>query len=167
MGFSVDKLTGSPLFTDLSTPEIEKVLSIAHETSWDEGTTICTEGDSGESIFIVYSGSVKISKKLTLYRSGQDEDSGDKVLRNVDTTKPIVLGEMAMLTNQQRTATVTATKKCDGFEINGCQLTELCKAQPDLGYKIMHNLACILCEHLKAANHDVTRLATALAVALG
>ena len=167
MGFSVDKLTGSALFTDLTAAEIEKILSLAREVNWEEGDTICSEGDTGESIFIIYSGSVRISKKLTLYHSGQDEDSGDKVLRNVDATRPIVLGEMAMLTNQQRTASVTATRKCEGLEINGCQLTGLCKAQPDLGYNIMHNLACILSEHLKAANHDVTRLATALTVALG
>jgi CRP/FNR family cyclic AMP-dependent transcriptional regulator len=167
MAISIDRLKDVPLFRDLSQSEIESVLSLTREVSWDEGQTICTEGETGETIYIIYSGSIKVSKRLTLLQPGQESDLSDKVLMKMDAADPIILGEVAMLTRPERSATITATRKCDGLEMFGRDLASLCQTRPDLGFKIMHNLASILSERLRAANRDVARLATALTVALG
>ncbi|MCJ7523452.1 MAG: cyclic nucleotide-binding domain-containing protein [Dehalococcoidia bacterium] len=167
MGNLTERLKGVELFTGLTEEKIEKVLSLGREVKWEQGDTICSEGEPGETIFIIYSGSVKVSKRLTLQRTDGEEDQSQKVLINMDATEPILVGEVSMLTRPERSATITATKGCTGLEIYGSDLRKLCETDSLLGYTLISNLASILCNRLRQANRDVVRLATALSVALG
>jgi len=167
MGNLTEKLKGVALFSGLSEDKIENVLSLGWDVKWEQGDIICTEGEPGETIFIIYSGSVKVSKKLTLQQASAEDDISEKVLINMDATEPILVGEVAMLTRPERSATITATKGCTGLEIYGSDLRKLCETDSPLGYTLMSNLASILCNRLRQANRDVVRLATALSVALG
>jgi CRP/FNR family cyclic AMP-dependent transcriptional regulator len=167
MGVLIDKLVKAPLFKGLTKEEMEKVLSVAHEIKWGEGDTIITEGDMGETMYIIYSGSVKVSKRLTLPQLSDERGHSEKTLIRMDAVEPIVVGEVAMLTKAERSATITATKECLALEISGSELAKLCEADAKIGFKIMGNLAKLLSERLRQANRDVIRLATALSVALG
>ena len=167
MGELTDKLIKAPLFRGLTKEEMEKVLSVAHEIKWREGDTVITEGDMGETIYIIYSGSVKVSKRLTLPQFSDERGPSEKTLIRLDATEPIVVGEVAMLTKAERSATITTTKECLALEIYGPELAKLCEADTKIGFKIMSNLAQILSDRLRQTNRDVIRLATALSVALG
>ena len=167
MGVLTEKIIKAPLFKGLTEAEMEKVLSVAHEIKWSEGDTVITEGEMGETIYIIYSGSVKVSKRLTLPQLSDERGPGEKTLLRMDAVEPIVVGEVAMLTKAERSATITATKECLALEIYGPDLAKLCEADAKTGFKIMGNLAKLLSERLRQANRDVTRLATALSVALG
>jgi len=167
MGVLTEKIIKAPLFKGLTEEEMEKVLSVAHEIKWSEGDTVITEGEMGETIYIIYSGSVKVSKRLTLPQLSDERGPSEKTLIRLDAVEPIVVGEVAMLTKAERSATITATKECLALEIYGPDLAKLCEADAKTGFKIMGNLAKLLSERLRQANRDVTRLATALSVALG
>jgi len=167
MGDLTERLKGVALFSGLSEEQIGRVISMGREVRWEEGETVCVEGESGGSIYIIYAGSVKVSKRLTLRRGGDEEDLSEKVLINMDATEPVVVGEVAILTKPERSATITVTKGCKALEIEGTALRELCEADSELGFTLMKNLASMLCERLRQVNRDVVRLATALTVALG
>jgi CRP/FNR family transcriptional regulator, cyclic AMP receptor protein len=167
MGVLTEKIIKAPLFKGLTEEEMEKVLSVAHEIKWSEGDTVITEGEMGETIYIIYSGSVKVSKRLTLPQLSDERGPSEKTLIRLDAVEPIVVGEVAMLTKAERSATITATKECLALEIYGPDLARLCQADAKTGFKIMGNLAKLLSERLRQANRDVIRLSTALSVALG
>jgi CRP/FNR family cyclic AMP-dependent transcriptional regulator len=166
MGVLTDKLIKAPLFKGLTKGEMERVLTVAREIKWGEGDTVITEGELGETMYIIYSGSVKVSKRLTLPQFSDERGQSEKTLIKMDAVEPIVVGEVAMLTKAERSATITATKECLALEIYGPDLAKLCEADTKIGFKIMGNLAQILSERLRQANRDVVRLATALSVAL-
>jgi len=167
MGVLTEKIIKAPLFKGLTEEEMEKVLSVAHEIKWSEGDTVITEGEMGETIYIIYSGSVKVSKRLTLPQLSDERGPSEKTLIRLDAVEPIVVGEVAMLTKAERSATITAMKECLALEIYGPDLAKLCQADTKTGFKIMGNLAKLLSERLRQANRDVIRLSTALSVALG
>ena len=166
MGVAIEKLKGVALFRGLSEGEMEEVVSLGREVEWEEGETVFTEDELGDTMLIIYAGAMKVSKSITL-QGLEGADLSDKVLMNMEATEPVVVGEVAVLTKQARTATITTTKRCMGLEISGSDLAELCERKPRLGFKLMQNLACLLSERLRSSNRDVVRLATALSVALG
>lgn len=72
------------------------------------GTKIIQEGDNGDGLFILVDGTVEISKKGNL-------------LREISTSKAdkgIVIGELAILYNTKRTASVIATTVCQAYYID-------------------------------------------------
>ncbi len=166
MGVLIEKLIKAPLFKGLTKEEMERVLSVGREIKWGEGDTVITEGEMGETMYIIYSGSVKVSKRLTLPQFSDERGQSEKTLIKMDAVEPIVVGEVAMLTKAERSATITATKECLVLEIYGPDLAKLCEADTKIGFKIMGNLAQLLSERLRQANRDVVRLSTALSVAL-
>jgi CRP/FNR family transcriptional regulator, cyclic AMP receptor protein len=166
MGVIIEKIIKAPLFKGLTKEEMEKVLSLAHEIKWGEGDTVITEGEMGETMYIIYSGAVKVSKRLTLPQFSDERGQSEKTLIKMEATEPIVVGEVAMLTKAERSATITATKECLVLEIYGSELAKLCESDAEIGFKMMRNLAQILSERLRQTNRDVVRLSTALSVAL-
>jgi CRP/FNR family cyclic AMP-dependent transcriptional regulator len=162
----IEKLIKAPLFKGLTKGEMEKVLSVAREKKWGEGETVITEGEMGETMYIIYSGSVKVSKRLTLPQLADERGRSEKTLLKMEAIEPIVVGEVAMLTKAERSATITAMEECLALEVYGPDLAKLCEGDTKTGFKIMGNLAQILSERLRQANRDVVRLATALSVAL-
>jgi len=162
----IEKIIKAPLFKGLTEEEMEKVLSVAHEIKWGEGETVITEGEMGETMYIIYSGAVKVSKRLTLPQFSDERGQSEKTLIKMEATEPIVVGEVAMVTKAERSATITTTKECMVLEIYGPDLAKLCEADTKIGFKIMGNLAQLLSDRLRQANRDVVRLSTALSVAL-
>src|SRR5512136_1573415 len=98
MGVLTEKLIKAPLFKGLTKEEMDKVLSVAHEIKWGEGDTVITEGEMGETVYIIYSGSLKVSKRLTLPQLSDERGPSEKTLIKLDAVEPIVVGEVAMLT---------------------------------------------------------------------
>jgi len=166
MGELTEKLIKAPLFKGLTEEEMSKVLSVAREIKWSEGDAVITEGELGETMYIIYSGSVRVSKRLTLPQFSDERGQSEKTLIKLDAVEPIVVGEVAMLTKAERSATITVLKECLALEIYGPDLSKLCEGDTKIGFKIMGNLAQVLSERLRQANRDVVRLATALSVAL-
>ena len=166
MGVPIEKLNKAMLFRGLTKEEMEKVISLGKELKWGEGETIITEGEMGETIYIIYGGNVKVSKRLTLPQFSDESGRSEKTLLQMEAIEPMVFGEVAMLTKAERSATVIAVKECLGVEISGRKLSKLCEEDNKLGFKIMGNLAEVLSDRLRKANRDVVRLATALSVAL-
>ncbi|MBK5258199.1 MAG: cyclic nucleotide-binding domain-containing protein [Thermoanaerobaculia bacterium] len=92
----------SPLFEVLSTEEREALIREMDLESHEEGAVIISEGDPGDSMYIISSGEVRVYTRGTTARPGSvylaKLGEGD------------FFGEVSVLTGKPRTATITASK---------------------------------------------------------
>jgi hypothetical protein len=84
------------------------------------GEIVITEGDPGDTVFLIASGSVRI---LVMGGHGRALE-----IRRLDAGD--FFGEVAALSGQPRTATVVATTDCDLLEIDYWALERLVEARP-------------------------------------
>lgn len=153
------------LFQDLEENEIQQVLNRASSRNFPAGAAILQEGETGDSLFIMCQGEVEITKALTL---ALDEDTPkEKVMIRLKAEDGVCFGEMALLENEARSATVTALTDCNLLELHQQEFLALIRENPQMGLKILLRLAQLLSRHLRKSNQDVVKLTTALAIALG
>jgi CRP/FNR family transcriptional regulator, cyclic AMP receptor protein len=153
------------LFQDLEDAEIQQVLNHTSPRHFSEETVIIQEGDHGDSLFIMQSGEVEITKQLTLVL---DEDTPkERVMIRLKAEDGVYFGEMALLENETRSATVTALTDCSLLELHQRDFLELIELNPVMGVKLLLRLAQLLSRHLRKTNQDVVKLTTALAISLG
>jgi CRP/FNR family transcriptional regulator, cyclic AMP receptor protein len=153
------------LFQDLEEDEIHQVLSRTVPRDFPAGAVIIGEGDPGNSLFIMQSGEVEITKQLTLVL---DEDTPkERVFIRLNAENGVYFGEMALLENETRSATVSALTDCSLLELYQKDFLDLIGRNPAMGVKLLLRLAQVLSRHLRKTNQDVVKLTTALAVSLG
>ena len=153
------------LFQDLEEGEIHKVLNRTSLREFPAGAVIIQEGEPGDSLFIMQEGEVEITKQLTLVL---DEDTPkERVMIRLNAENGVYFGEMALLENETRSATVTALTECSLLELHREDFLELIERSPAMGVKLLLRLSQVLSRHLRKTNQDVVKLTTALAVSLG
>ena len=153
------------LFQDLEDRELEQVLSRTRPREFPAGRVIIQEGDPGDSVYIMISGEVEITKQLTLVL---DEDTPkERVMIRLKAEDGVYFGEMSLLENDPRSATVTALSDCRVLELYQKDFLELVRNDPAMGLKVLLRLAQLLSRHLRKTDQDVVKLTTALAISLG
>ena len=153
------------LFQDLEDLEIEQVLDRTHRRDFTAGKVIIQEGKPGDSMYIMVSGEVEITKQLTLVL---DEDTPkERVMIRLKAEDGVYFGEMSLLEDAPRSATVTASTDCRLLELFQQDFLELIRQNPTMGAKLLLRLAQLLSRHLRKTNQDVVKLTTALAISLG
>ncbi len=153
------------VFQDLQGREMEEVLMEAHSREFPAGAIILREGEAGDSMFIMCEGEVEITKRLTLEL--EEDTPKERVMIRLKADDGVSFGEMALLEDEARSATVTALTDCRLLELKREGFLRLVEEQPVMGVKILVRLAQLLSRHLRKTNQDVVKLTTALAVALG
>ncbi len=91
-------LLSMPLFSSLPSAQLKKVSLIATERTIPANEMLFRQGDTGDSLFIIISGQVKV------FRTGSD--GVETVLAHRGPSDSI--GEMALLTDEPRSASVRA-----------------------------------------------------------
>ena len=153
------------LLQDLGDYEIDQVLKRTQSRRFFAGEVIIQEGKPGDSMFIMVSGEVEITKQLTLVL---DEDTPkERVMTRLKAEDGVYFGEMSLLEDAPRSATVTAST--DGLLLEFFQkdFLDLIHHNPSMGVKLVLRLAQLLSQHLRKSNQDVVKLTTALAISLG
>lgn len=126
-------MKGVDLFRDISGEEVSHVAQIAEEIEYGSEQTIFDEGDVGDSMFIIVDGAVRIHK-------------GNKELAVLSKGK--FVGEMALLDQEPRSASVTSTEETTLLEINGEDFYDLMASRME----IMQGIVKILTQRLREAN---------------
>jgi CRP/FNR family transcriptional regulator, cyclic AMP receptor protein len=115
-----------PLFTECSQKELSRIASLADEIEVDKGTVLTKEGLPGRECFVVSEGKAKATlrgKKLASYGQGD------------------VFGEMSLLDNEPRSATITAESDMVLFVVDSRSFWGLCEEAPSVTRKIMKAIA--------------------------
>jgi CRP/FNR family transcriptional regulator, cyclic AMP receptor protein len=128
------------------------------------GDCIIREQEINHRLFILYKGSVGISKKMTMIDNEKKKDKTFIVLSEQDHS---FFGEIGLLnTSDSATATVIAKTECELFTIDQKEFRKLCVDNPKIGYKVLFGIAVRLSKMVTKTNTDVLKLTTALIYAL-
>jgi len=133
--FSQDKkvtaLKRAPLFADLSRKELTELAKVTDDVDFDTGKVLCREGQTGQEFFVIMEGEVEITRRgKKLARGGSGE----------------FFGEIALVENLPRTATVTAQTPIRSFVLTRRSFLRLLDEQPRVERKVMRTLARRLVE---------------------
>ena len=122
----VELLKKVPLFADCSKTELRALAKTADEIDLREGTVMTREGRPGREFFVLVDGSALVTKK------------GKKVaeLKGGDW-----FGEIALLTDTPRTATVTATSAVDVLVITDRRFKAVVETMPSIARKVLSSVS--------------------------
>jgi CRP/FNR family transcriptional regulator, cyclic AMP receptor protein len=133
-----------PYFADLAPEAFEQLFRYAKLTTYKRGATICSKGDPGTSLFAVLSGTVKISVS--------SPDGRNAILNLIGAGD--IMGEIAVLDGQARTADATANTNCELYVIDRRDFLPFVRSQPALAMKFIE----ILCARLRSTSDQVERV---------
>lgn len=133
---------------------------------FEKGDTIIEEGDQADCMFLLLKGEIQIIKRLVLKLPNQETKESDKVLIRLKEEQHVIFGEVGLLKNDKRTATIRGITDCVLLELTKDQFHSFAKKYPEQGFKILYYIASNLSTYLQKANEDVTKLTTALSLAL-
>jgi hypothetical protein len=118
-GSGREALAGA-LFADLQHDLFRRVADGLHRRAFPAGGIVVSEGDPGDSLFLIASGSVRI---LVVGGHGRALE-----IRHLEVGD--FFGEVAALSGRPRTATVVATTDCELLEVDHWALERLVEARP-------------------------------------
>jgi CRP-like cAMP-binding protein len=125
----IELLKRAPLFAGCSKSELRALARIADELDLREGTVITREGRPGREFFVLISGTADVTKK------------GKKVAK---LGAGEWFGEIALLTDSPRTATVTATSAVDVLVVTERRFREVVETMPSIALKILATVSARL-----------------------
>ncbi len=120
-----------PIFEDLGIKELEKIAAVAFQQSYSKDQVILFEEEGGQTLFIVMSGQVKISR-IT--------DDGREVILAV-MAEGDFFGELSLLDGQSRSASVICIKDAEMLLINRDDFLKLLHEIPSISIHLLRELA--------------------------
>ncbi len=134
---------------------MNKIAEMCKRKSFTKGKTLIEEGEYGDELFIILNGEIDIQKKTlqneTYTVTTLSSDMGG-----------ISVGELAMIDNDKRSASVTAKTDCECLIISRKHFTKFGNENPSIGLMITRAIASQLSSKLRKANSDVITLFSAL-----
>ncbi len=122
----VDVLRRVPLFAGLGERDLVPLADRFQERAFAEGATVVEEGETGTSFFVIADGEADVTvggnRRATL-------GAGD------------YFGEMAILDEGVRTASVTATTELRSYFLTPWEFRPFVEEHPELAWKLLQNLA--------------------------
>ena len=126
-----------PIFAHLTYNELVKVLGLTQLARAKEGDIIINEGERGDELFVILAGEVDVVK-------------GDDVL--VTLKAGVHLGEMAMIDNAPRSATVLARTEVNLLVMRREEFFGLIRAEPVIASKLLWSFVKVLSGRLRETN---------------
>jgi len=124
-----DFLKKVPLFSELPDNDLEQLCQMVQETYLDPGNQLFAEGDVGDKAYVIKDGELEIIKRA----------GGREVLLDVATSGQII-GEMSLLENVPRTASVRARSASRLLVITPEQLDALFTSSPSAARSMLNTI---------------------------
>jgi len=126
----VELLRRIPLFANIDTSRLKLLAFTSERLTFENGAVLFREGDRGDSAYLILTGKVDISV---------GSPNGDVVVAHLGANN--IVGEMSLLCETPRTATVTAAEPLDTLRIKKDQFFGLLRDLPQMTLEIMRELA--------------------------
>jgi CRP/FNR family cyclic AMP-dependent transcriptional regulator len=141
----VELLRNIPMFANIEPSKLKLLAFTSERLTFGEGDTLFSQGDSGDAAFIIVNGEADVMI-----------DTPDGPLTVAHFKKNDIVGEIAILTDVPRTATVRASTKLDTMVISKELFFRLVMEFPQIAVEIMRELA----KRLEATNARLRALSS-------
>jgi CRP-like cAMP-binding protein len=126
----VELLRRVPLFAGVEPSKLKLLAFTSDRMSFEAGQTLFEQGDPGDAAYVVLNGSAEV----LVNRAGSQ-------IKVADLEKNAIVGEIAILCDVPRTATVRAHDRLETLRISKDQFLRLLAEFPDMAIQIMRVLA--------------------------
>jgi CRP-like cAMP-binding protein len=123
---TADDLRQIPLFAELSEGNLFQLAQTVGKLRAETGTRLCAEGDQGDRMYVILDGTVTLSKRV----NGADHQLG-RLERGAH------FGEMALIGEAPRTATIEAATDIEYLAIDRDTLMRVIGAYPSVALQIL------------------------------
>ena len=134
-----------PLLANISEVQLEKLAASTVRRNFAKGRTIVSEGDPSQTLYYLLSGRAK----------GQRTDAGGKEVVLAVLGPGEFFGEMSLIDDEPRSASVVTLSSCDFLAIGKESFTELMLANNDICLSVMRGLVA----RLREADRKIETLA--------
>jgi len=128
------------LFRALNDREILRLLQVVEVVAFKDEDVVIREGDKGEELFIVLTGSVRVRR-------------GDTVLATLGPGDHF--GEMALIRSQPRSATVVSDLDSELMVIRRSDFFEILRSEHQLAVKLLWQFLTVLGDRLDETNREL------------
>jgi len=125
-----DFLARAPLFARLGRRSLHKLAALCIPRDFEPGAVVISEGDTGLGLFVIVSGSVEITKR-----------SEEEVHRLAMMKRGDLLGEMALIDDQPRSASAVALEPTSCLLITRNSFQTLTQKDPEIACCLLPTLA--------------------------
>jgi CRP/FNR family transcriptional regulator, cyclic AMP receptor protein len=139
----VELLRRVPLFSELSTGELDRVAQVGIPRSFPRETRIFHEGDPGDACYIVREGSCRVTR----------EHPDGRAITLATLGPGAIFGELAMLDGERRSASVETTENTELVALPASDVRKLIREHP----KMAEKLVVALTRRLREANERISR----------
>ena len=138
-------ITQSAIFKDLNDDELERIAEICETQEFKFGQHIFKEGDTGNRLYIISKGEVRISRDVP--------GSGEEALAVLK--QGACFGEMAVLDRSERSTDAIANTDCTLLTIPRSDFELLLDFNRELAYKVLWSVVRLLCGRLRITNDNL------------
>ena len=142
----VEILRNIPMFANIEPSKLKLLAFTSERHAYNEGEYLFRQGDAGDSAYIIVDGEADVII-----------DTNEGPLTVAHFGKNALVGEIAILTDVPRTATVQATSRLDTMVISKDLFFRLVMEFPQIAVEIMRELA----KRLEATNARIRELTAA------
>jgi len=145
MGDRTLTLKAVPFFTQLSDRELDVVRSVSVEKSYPRSAVVLTEGEMGDSLYMIQTGKVKVFIG--------DEDGREIILKILGPGD--FFGEMSMIDKQPRSASVTTLEASTFHILSHAAFANCIEQAPRIANFVMR----VLAQRVREADRKIGTLA--------
>ncbi len=143
--FDLNELNEIKLFHEVPHTDLLSISERLHRKTFSAGSTLMTADQSGEVVYFIRSGAVKVHV--------EQADGCEVIISILGAGESI--GEMSALDHDYRSASVTTLEECELLWLDRATFKRFLATAP----KLSHNLACLLSARLRQANEQIQSLA--------
>jgi len=136
----MEVLHGMPMFRSLTYQQLVRLLNLTQVRRYEPGDEVVREGEDGEEMFIVLEGSVRVHSGETTFKS---------------LTQGEHFGEMALINQVPRTASVTAENSAQLLVFRRREFFAILREDHDVAVKLLWSFLGELTERLRVTSREL------------
>ncbi|MGH7719165.1 MAG: cyclic nucleotide-binding domain-containing protein [Gemmatimonadaceae bacterium] len=145
MTSTTELLRNVAIFKDLDDDELSRVAELCEERTYESGEYVFHEGESGNRLFLVAEGEVRISRQIP--------GAGEEALAVLKTGA--LFGEMAVFDRSERSTDAIAHGGTRLITISRAEFEMLLDFNRELAYKVLWSVVRLLSTRLRGTNDSL------------
>ncbi|NMM44730.1 cyclic nucleotide-binding domain-containing protein [Rhodospirillaceae bacterium KN72] len=141
-----------PLFSNLDANKLKFLAFTSERLTYNPGEVLMQQGDEGEAAYVILDGAAEV----VIVSGGKEQ-----VLFELGANK--LVGELALLCDSERTATVRARKKTTALRLNREVFSEMARQDPHFAFEMTRDLGrrlILTTSELNRARNEIVSLST-------